>query len=1282
MRARRRKKRGVKRHHSYGGGFAAAHRAKAAVHEGLGGGKGSSVPVGTGGVAGGGCFNSGGPAASCAADSSAAGASSCNSSEDWSGWSHVKVGCLWGVLCVMAILLLKGVLACLGGVALCVATHQVFHRVCMRLGLAKSSCIRLRCCLNGRSAAALLDSGATHCFVDRQFAELHMGLRPVKLLEPASFRTANGMVKCADVYPNVRLKLGGFRAVVTLVPIDLGFLSGGGDAFILGADFLKRYNPVIDWQEETVRIGSYVLPDAEDEEPKVGKATSSGLCDDEDKLYMCTKLQAKRLLRKGGTALRCYASVKEEEEESFMTEIEGLVDSICHPSVKGLLLRFASVFAEPSGVPPERPDCPVEHPIDMEPGSRAPARPAYKMSQEELTTLRAFLKDLSDKGFIRRSSSSFAAPVVLVRKPAGGYRFVCDYRGLNSVSVKQAYPLPNCDLMFEQLSGAKWFTKMDLTSGFHQIRMRAGDEYKTAFITRYGLWEWVVMPMGLCGAPSTFQRAMNTLFSDLLDQGVMVYVDDILLYADTLEEHNRLLEVVLERLKANGFHIRLHKCMFGQQEMPFLGHVLTPEGLKPGVEKLKSVTEWPVPTTASELRSFVFLCSYYRKFVFQFAKIAAPLHDLTKGNFKGQLGDKWSPECQAAFEQLKEALVSAPVLRYVQMGKPMHLACDASDFAISGVLSQEFDGVLHPVGYYSRKLRDVETRYAVRDRELLAIVEAVKWWHHLLEGVPVHVLSDHESLSTFLKPGTKLISQQHKRWLDVLQGLDMSIKHIAGKDNVVPDLLSRRTDYALASVQLVQANILQSVQEAGALDPAYAALGSKRNFSLVDGVVYERKGKVSRVVVPNSTELRELLMFEAHMASGHGGSAKTLGRLTGSYWWRGIAADVRAFCKGCHVCQVGKRATGKPAGLLQSLPVPTEKFQFISIDQVVGMPLCQGFDAFITCTDLLTKYVVVIPCATTDDAVKCAQLMHTHVFKVFGLPLGILSDRDPKYTSAFWGGLFASLGTKLHLTTAFRPQADGQSERTNQTVEQVLRCLCLQSPGEWVSKLPDVCEAINGNVHASTGVSPARLLFGFQPRTALDVGAASAATTAEVVPAAADMLAGMQKDVQLARQQLAKAKQWQKSAYDRHHKNLSFKVGDKVMLSSQNINLQAAACRKLKPRWLGPFVVRSVVSPVSYEIELPRGLSRLHPVFHVSLLKAHIRGSKLLDTPVPEPVLVDGQEEHEVEAIVKHKVVGKGRKYLVAFKDFPLYEAEWLREDELENAPDILREYKRAHGLV
>jgi len=350
------------------------------------------------------------------------------------------------------------------------------------------------------------------------------------------------------------------------------------------------------------------------------------------------------------------------------------------------------------------------------------------------------------------------------------------------------------------------------------------------------------------------------------------------------------------------------------------------------------------------------------------------------------------------------------------------------------------------------------------------------------------------------------------------------------------------------------------------------------------------------------------------------------------------------------------------------------------MDFIVGMPLSQeGYDAILTVTDLLTKFVVLVPCMESDDAATVATRLHDEVFSVFGLPVDIVSDRDPKFTSSFWRALFKRLGTKLRQSTAYHPQTDGQSECTNQTVESMLRCVCTEYGQDWAEKLPRVQFALNSAVQESTKYSPAQLLLGYQPRSVLDVFAQSTQPPPEN-PTAAEMLEGMNRDLERARANVEAAKARQAEVANRTRRELHFKVGQEVLLSTANLSFNVP--RKLQPRFIGPFKVVREVSPVAYELELPRSLARLHPVFHVSLLKPYVRGVSA--RPPPPPPLAEGVgfQHFEVEAIIAHRETrGAGRQYRVLWKGYPLHESTWEPEENLDRCKQILSAYKRAHRL-
>jgi len=392
---------------------------------------------------------------------------------------------------------------------------------------------------------------------------------------------------------------------------------------------------------------------------------------------------------------------------------------------------------------------PYDRKIDLREGTTAPWGPIYPLSEVELQTLREWLKEMEKAGKIRKSTSPAGAPIRFVPKPnVRGLRLCVDYRGLNAVTIPNRYPLPLMQELQDRVQGAQWFTKLDLKNGFNLIRIRKGDEWKTVFRTRYGLYEIQVMPFGLTNAPSTFQDMMNHVLSDVLDIGVLAYMDDILIYAKTEEEHDGLVRKVLGRLQANGLAVSPEKCVWKTHEVEFLGYVIGHHGIRMSQDKVEAVLSWQQPASVTETQSLLGFANFYRRFIRDYSRVAKPLMDLTKKIENWT----WSKEAQAAFEELKERFTSAPILAHFDPTKPVIIETDASDFAIGAVLSQrDEENRLHPVAFHSRKFQPAEINYEIHGKELLAVVDAFKHWRHYCEGAEhqIQVLSDHQNLEYF-----------------------------------------------------------------------------------------------------------------------------------------------------------------------------------------------------------------------------------------------------------------------------------------------------------------------------------------------------------------------------------------------------------------------------------------------------------------------------------------------------------------------------------------------------
>ena len=419
-----------------------------------------------------------------------------------------------------------------------------------------------------------------------------------------------------------------------------------------------------------------------------------------------------------------------------------------------------------------------------------PWGPLYGMSREELIVLRRTLTELLDKGFIRASSSPASAPVLFVRKPGGGLRFCVDYRGLNAITKKDRYPLPLIEETLRSLSKAKWLTKLDVIAAFHKVRIEKGDEWKTAFRTRYGLYEWLVTPFGLTGAPATFQRYINHTLREFLDEFCSAYIDDILIYSNgSLADHRKKVKQVLARLRDAGLQIDIDKCEFEATSVKYLGFIVEAgKGIRVDPEKVQAIQQWQRPRSVKGVRSFLGFANYYRQFIPKFSNIASPLTALTKKD----AAFAWSKECQTAFEELKLRLITAPVLAQWDPDRETVVETDSSGYVTGGALSQRGDdGIMRPVAFFSKKNAPAECNYPIHDKELLAIIRCLEHWDAELRSVASFtVLTDHLNLQYFTKK--QPLSERQARWAETLSRYNFTIKHRPGKEAMVPDALSRR----------------------------------------------------------------------------------------------------------------------------------------------------------------------------------------------------------------------------------------------------------------------------------------------------------------------------------------------------------------------------------------------------------------------------------------------------------------------------------------------------------
>jgi hypothetical protein len=534
------------------------------------------------------------------------------------------------------------------------------------------------------------------------------------------------------------------------------------------------------------------------------------------------------------------------------------------------------------------------------------------MPPNELAELKTQLQDLLDKGFIRPSSSPWGCPAIFVKKKDQTLQMCVDYRPLNEVTIKNKYPLPRIDILFDQLTGARVFSKIDLRSGYHQIRIRPEDIPKTAFTTRYGLFEYLVMSFGLTYASAHFTYLMNSIFMPELDKFVVVFIDDILLYSKNEEEHARHLRIILTRLREHQLYAKFSKCTFWLEEIQFLGHVLSAKGIAVDPSKVKDILEWKPPTTVHQVRSFLGLASYYRRFIPDFSKLVKPITSLLKNDTKFN----WSSRCNEAFEQLKVLLTTAPVLAQPDIEKPFDVYCDASGNGLGCVLMQEG----RVVAYTSRQLRRHEEHYPTHDLELADVVHALKIWCHYLLGNICHIYTDHKSLKYIFTQSE--LNMRQRRWLELIKDYELEIHYNPGKANVVADALSRKVSCHCLTMTTSNITLCQEMEKLnlgmiqhGTLNHLklesvllQRIIDAQRNNEGMKHIQEEMEaGKANcfrkddqgvvwfdnRIVVPKNDEIRQQILDEAHLSrySIHLRSTKMYHDLKQHYWLHAMWRD-------------------------------------------------------------------------------------------------------------------------------------------------------------------------------------------------------------------------------------------------------------------------------------------------------------------------------------------------------------------------------------------------------
>ncbi|PKU62072.1 RNA-directed DNA polymerase [Dendrobium catenatum] len=1019
----------------------------------------------------------------------------------------------------------------------------------------RNAVFKTRCTINGKVCDLLIDSGCTENVIARSVVQA-LQLKTTKSSHPYKISwVKKGMDIAVTDMCRVNFSIGKHYVCEVLCDVlDMDvchIILGRPWQFDVGATYDGRANSYsFDWKGRKLKLVPYPVDSREPQKQKVS---------------LMHMVSATALINAGKESSTLLALVIREQS----TPIAPLKS----PEIQQLLEKFSGLAPEtlPAILPPLRA---LQHQIDLVPGANLPNLPHYRLSPKEHSTLQQLVDELLEKQLIQPSLSPCAVPALLVPKKDGSWRMCMDSRAINKITIKFRFPIPRLDELLEKLAGSTIFSKLDLRSGYHQIRIRPGDEWKTAFKTRQGLYEWKVMPFGLCNAPATFMRLMNEILKPFLNRFCVVYFDDILIFSKTRDEHMQHLEQVFDVLQNNKLYLNLSKCEFAASSTYFLGYIISAEGVLVDPAKVKAIIDWPTPQSFFDIRSFHGLANFYRRFIKGFSVLAAPLTDCLKAK-----QFVWTESQNDSFLAVKRALSTAPVLALPDFEKPFVVETDASLTGVGAVLMQ----LDRPVEYFSEKLCPARQKWSVYEQELYAVVRALKQWEHYLLHQDFVLHSDHKALQYI--NNQKLLNRMHARWIMFLQRFTFVLKHKSGSQNRVADALSRQSSLL---VQLkTEITGLQCLQELYPSDKDFSQVWaackeqpSVDHYAIRHGYLFRQHA----LCIPDSS-WRQQLIREIHSGglAAHVGRDKTIEQLQLRFFWPHLRKDVTKFIERCSVCQSYKSG-GQTAGLYLPLPVPASIWEDLSLDFILGLPRTKkGNDSIMVVVDRFSKMAHFIACKKTFDALNIAHLFFREIVRLHGIPRSLTSDRDVKFVSHFWRELWRRLQTDINLSSAYHPQSDGQTEVVNRTLGNMLRCLVQEHPNRWDELLSQAEFAYNSMPSRSTGTSPFHIVYTKAPNHTVDVAVLPKCTSKTAVKTA-EQFAKLLQDVRL---KLVESNEQYKAAVDLHRRKRIFKPGELVMIRLRRERLPPGKYSKLGRRKVGPFPILQKINDNAYVIDLP-----------------------------------------------------------------------------------------------
>ena len=947
--------------------------------------------------------------------------------------------------------------------------------------------------------------------------------------------------------------------------------------------------------DSNTRSGSFYMSEAAEEMDKHGIIIPRGIHEGRPDHILVINSRDERVKLRKGTPIAKAETVKlcdtnsQEKPKEACNFVLGEQLSLAQ---KDQLLKLLATYEESLFATKARPIGRVwsgKHVIETLPGRGPISQRLRPMAPAERTIVREEVQKMMEQSVIRPSSSPWASPIVLVKKKDGSTRFCVDYRKLNDITIKDVFPLPRTTDLLESFQGSKYFSTLDAAAGYWQIPMDEDSVQKSAFISIEGLFEFLVMPFGLCNAPATFQRTMNCLLAGINGISCLVYLDDIIIFSRSFEEHLQSLEQVFRRLVEGGLVLKVSKCRFAVEQVEYLGHIVSANGLKPDPRKIEKLRTFPQPKNITELRAFLGFAGYYRRFIKNFALMAAPLFQLLKDNQPFE----WKEEQEIAFKHLIHTIESDAILSHPQFDKPFIVDADASGTGLGGVLSQECNGLEKPVAFISRHLSAQEQGWHIRDKEALAIIWALESFRHFIVGSEFTVRTDHSSLKWLLEAKTG----RHGRWaVRLMEFGPFQIKHRSGKEHTNVDALSRiptesdampdkATCFAICDVQNLPTR--EEFQRAQGQDEAcmkaFRLIVSKQTevYKIIDGVIAITTRVGPRVLLPQDLVDQVIQIYHENPLQGHLGITKTAQKVGERFHLPKLKARVTEVLMKCLPCQQRKHRQEHHIGLASK---PSSRaWSTVAADFCGPYNTGSNYRYILVIIDHFTKWVELIP-TKTQEAKEVAQAFYDRIICRQGCPRRFLTDQGSCFKSNLVEHLCSLFQIQKIYSSAYFPQGDGTAERFMRSLNDALSILSRHHPEDWPAFVQGVAFAYNSSVHASTGQTPFMLNTGRVPsfpeegwiRYWNEEQERTKSSKSDYSKYLRELTETISHAQGHARQGLEAA--WVRMSRQYRPDTKKIQVGDKVLVRLNDWERNQFPIRKLAPHWSSPATVEQVLT--------------------------------------------------------------------------------------------------------